>query len=120
MTPSEPLGATIPTSPEETPSLSASSLQGGPQPLVMPFQNAAGKVHPTLTPVVNDDRALARLLEVVLARGGFSVRSAAQALGVTDEAVRQYTRGRRSNPSIKWFLNLCQLCGCKVFVSFER
>lgn len=72
----------------------------------------------SLTPLVCDERAIARLLELMLAKGGLSVNEAAKRMGVTSNAIRQYLRGRRTRPSLIWFIKMAELCGAKVSVEF--
>jgi hypothetical protein len=72
----------------------------------------------SLTPLVCDERAIQRLLETLLRRGGLSVNEAARRLGVTENSVRQYIRGRRQRPSLQWFIRLAEVCGARVTVEF--
>lgn len=67
-----------------------------------------------LTPLVCDERAIARLLGLLLNKGGLTVEEASRRLGVTPNAVRQYLKGRRNKPSLIWFIRLVELCGGKV------
>lgn len=76
--------------------------------------------HTPLTPLVCDERVIARLLETLISRSGKSLGLLAQELGVTPNAVRQYVRGRRSRPSLIWFIRLAELCGAKVSIEFPR
>jgi hypothetical protein len=71
-----------------------------------------------LTPLVCDERAIARLLATLLSRGGLSPGDAARQLGVTPNAVRQYIRGRRNKPSLIWFIRFAELCGARILVEF--
>lgn len=73
-----------------------------------------------LTPLVCDERAIARLLATLLSRGGLSTREVARRMGVTPNAVRQYLRGRRNRPSLIWFIKLAELCGARVLVEFPE
>ena len=72
----------------------------------------------SLTPVVCDERAIAKLLEQVIHKGGLSIGEASRRLGVTTNTVRQYLHGRRTRPSLQWFIRLCEVCGAKVTVEF--
>jgi hypothetical protein len=71
-----------------------------------------------LTPVVCDERAIAKLLEQVISKGGLSIGEASRRLGVTPNTIRQYLHGRRTKPSLFWFVKLCEICGAKVTVEF--
>lgn len=73
-----------------------------------------------LTPVVCDDRAISKLLEVVLSKGGRTIPGVARELGVGDNAIRQYIRGYRVNPSLKWFLRFAEICGAEVSIKFKN
>lgn len=72
----------------------------------------------SLTPVLCDERAIGRLLETLISRGGISIGEASRRLGVTTNTVRQYLAGRRSRPSLLWFVRLAEACGAKVTVEF--
>lgn len=85
----------------------------------LPSSSAARSLT-SLTPLVNDERAINRLLDIMLRKANLSPRMAASQLGVSDEAVRQYVTGRRSNPSLKWFLRFAQICGAKVTVELAK
>lgn len=73
----------------------------------------------SLTPVVCDDRAISGLLELIVARSGLSVSEIARRLGVGDEAVRQYVRGRRTKPSLSWFVRFAAVCDVDVRLVFK-
>jgi DNA-binding transcriptional regulator YdaS (Cro superfamily) len=73
-----------------------------------------------LTPLVCDERAIARLLGLLLSRGGLSIGEVARRLGVTPQAVRQYLRGRRNKPSLIWFVKFAEACGGKVSIEFPK
>lgn len=75
--------------------------------------------HAPFTPVVNDPRAISRLLETALSRAGLSISEAARRLDVSPQAIRQYVHGRR-NPSLGQFLKLMDVCGARVSVEFQR
>lgn len=87
---------------------------------VVPFSHQISSLgkHTSLTPLVCDRRAIARLLGLILEKRGLTVGEAARRLGVRDEAVRQYVTGRRSNPSLEWFAKFCQMAGVKVSIEF--
>lgn len=71
-----------------------------------------------LTQVLCDQRAIARLLDTMIAKAGLTPCEVAKRLGVTDNAVYQYLQGRRTKPSLMWFLRLADLCGAKVTLEF--
>lgn len=72
--------------------------------------------HSSLTPVVCDDRAIKVLLEALIERSGLSRAEICRRLGTTTNSLRQYLRGRRSKPSLKWFVRLAEACGARVTV----
>lgn len=73
-----------------------------------------------LTPVVCDERAIGRLLETLLSRSGMSIEEASRRLGVTSNTIRQYLHGRRTKPSLFWFVRLATLCGASVSIQFPE
>lgn len=91
---------------------------------ILPFAGSANfsPAHSksSLLPLVNDQRATQRLLELMLIKAGLTVPQAARQLGISDEAVRQYIVGRRAKPSLWWFLRFCQLCNAKVTIEFPK
>ena len=95
---------------EEAPLLTP--LPGG-NAVYLPKSNSS-----TLTPLVCDEQAIAKLLGTLLNRGGISIAEASRRLGVTSNAVRQYMRGRRSKPSLIWFIKFAQACGAKLVIEF--
>lgn len=105
------LGAAPPTSEAAEPTNSAIPL---PSSSAIPtFRSQT-----SLTPVICDERAIARLLGTLLQKGGLSNHEAARRLGVTYNAVSQYLNGRRCKPSLLWFLRFCDLCGARVYLEF--
>ena len=74
----------------------------------------------SLTPVVCDERAIGRLLEQLIYKSGLNVNQAAKLMGVTSNTIRQYIAGRRSRPSLIWFVKLATACGASVQVEFKK
>jgi hypothetical protein len=74
----------------------------------------------TLTPVICDDRAIATLLELILIRGKVSIHEQARRLGVSPQCIRQYVNGRRSKPSLAWFIRFANTAGAKVTIEFPE
>ena len=74
----------------------------------------------TLTPVICDERAISRLLELLLSRGGLTTNEAASRLGINAASLRQYVNGRRGKPSLLWFLKFAALCGARVTIEFPE
>lgn len=84
------------------------------------FQNATSTPLSSLTPVICDGRVISRLLETLLHRAGLTPAAAARALGVRPQAVQQYLGGRRTKPSLLWFVKLAEVCGARVYVEFPK
>lgn len=73
----------------------------------------------TLTPLVLDERAIARLLALMLDRGGLTISECARRLGITPQGIRQYIHGRR-RPSLLQVLKIAEACGSRLLVEFPR
>lgn len=89
---------------------------------ILPSNSTASvfRTSSSLTPLVCDERAIARLLETLLSRGGLTIGEASRRMGVTTNTIRQYLRGRRNKPSLIWFIRLADLCGAKVTIEFPK
>lgn len=110
-----PMGAESP--PEE---LADPSAHFSPTIVPTSQQIPAIRSQSSLTPVVCDERAIARLLEMLLSKAGLSVHEAARRMGVHTNVIRQYIAGRRSKPSLIWFIKFANLCGASVTISFPE
>ena len=73
-----------------------------------------------LTPMVCDRRAITQLLGMLLDRAGISTAEGARRLGMNVESLRPYLRGRRTKPSLLWFLKFVEACGGRVYVEFPQ
>lgn len=73
-----------------------------------------------LTPLVCDEKAIARLLRVMLRRAGLSIGEASRRLGIDANSISQYLNGRRSRPSLIWFLKIAALCGATVTIEIPE
>lgn len=80
-----------------------------------PFLPPQPKSARTLTAT---DFCAGAVIEQMLRRAGLSTNEAAKALGITPNALRQYMKGRRSNPSFVWFLKIAQLCNTTVYIEY--
>jgi hypothetical protein len=94
--------------------LSLSPVAAGHLSIVSPRSTTS------LIPVVDDERAVARLLETLLHRSGLTVTEAARRLGVTPGTIRQYTTSRRTRPSLQWFVRFATLCGGRVTLEYPE
>lgn len=82
------------------------------------------KTSSTLTPLVCDERAVTKLLWLILSKGGLSVREISRRLGVTPQSVRTYLadQGKRkaSSPGLLWFVKFADAAGAKVTIEFPE
>jgi hypothetical protein len=90
-----------------------------PMPSGAPSYLTSNRSSP-LTPVVCDERAIGRLLELLLSRSGLTVGEAARRMGVTSNTIRQYIAGRRSRPSLIWFVRLAAICDASVSLEWKK
>lgn len=99
-------------------------LGASESPFLVPMPSVTAvpvvKLSSPLTPVVCDDRALLRLLTTLLERSGQSAGDVARRLGLTDNSILQYTKGRRTRPSLQWFLRFAEMCGAKVYIELPQ
>lgn len=91
-------------------------------PSIIPSQNSIPVFRSNLqiTPIITQDRQIQRLLERLLSTGGLSVNEAARLMGTNPNSIRQYLRGRRNKPSLRWFVALAELCGARVSIEFKQ
>jgi DNA-binding XRE family transcriptional regulator len=73
-----------------------------------------------LSPVVCDDRAITGLLETLMHKAGLTTAEMARRMGITRPGVIQYLAGRRTRPSLKWFVRFAELCGARVYVEWPK
>ena len=85
-----------------------------------PIPSAAASQPPTASvqPVVNDDRAIAKLITELLNRANLRDRDVFEQLGIKQQSFSQYKSGRRRNPSVKWLARLVALCGGRLVIEF--
>lgn len=105
--------------PLESPGVLPNSAIGGRESsigVIMPSQASIPTFNrqSSLTPVVCDERAISKLLEILINRSGLSISEVARRMGVTTNAIRQYLHGRRNKPSLLWFVRLAAVCGAQV------
>lgn len=70
-------------------------------------------------PVVNDPRALSRLLEAVIYRAGQTPAQVAKDLGIRPQTILQYTSGR-STVGFRFFLKVLTHCGWVLKVERKK
>lgn len=106
----------------QDPLLVSSEDSSPDEPLILPvplpsLQTAPiYRAHSSLTPVVCDERAISRLLELILIRSGLSISEVARRMCVTPNSVRQYINGRRSKPSLLWVVKFAETCGSHISI----
>jgi DNA-binding XRE family transcriptional regulator len=76
--------------------------------------------HTPLTRVVDDDRAIGRLLDLMISRAGLTLNETANRLGVSRQTLQAYVNGRAPNPSLRWMLRLCSLCGAEIQIKLPE
>jgi hypothetical protein len=104
--------------PVTDPLISASLAEQFYVPLPSSSNLPVVKSSSALTPLVCDERAISRLLATLMTRGGLSVSEMARRLGVGTNGVRQYLYGRRTRPSLIWFIKFAELAGARVYIEF--
>ena len=72
----------------------------------------------SLAVVVNDDRAIARLIEELLNRSNLTETELAERIGVARQSLHQYRSLRRKRPSIQWLARLVEAAGGRIYVEF--
>lgn len=90
-------------------------------PVLLPVSVSSPLTKPSsLTPLICDQRAISRLLDLMLSRAGLSVAEASRRMGVVPNSLRQYLSGARQKPSLLWFLKFAAVCGARVSLEFPR
>jgi hypothetical protein len=79
---------------------------------------SAFSITSTLLPVVNDRRAMLKLLGFLLRKSNRSAADVAESMGIQASCVQQYMRGKRPKMGLEWFLRFVQACGGKVRIEF--
>lgn len=74
----------------------------------------------TLTRVICDERAIAKLLETMIRRSGMTTRQVADAMGVLPNSIQQVLSGRRRKPSLLWFLKVAEICGASLTLTIPK
>jgi hypothetical protein len=70
--------------------------------------------------IINDDRAIMALIEVLLDRAGLTQAEVARRMGVTINTVNQYRWLRKKRPSIRWITRLAEACGARLVVEWPN
>lgn len=66
--------------------------------------------------VVNDQRAIGALLDMMRQKAGLSVSELARRMGCTRGNIQQYLYGRKVNPSVRWLVRYAEICGAQLTV----
>jgi len=67
-----------------------------------------------LTLLICDHKVIRRLLETLLEESGLSINEISRRMGSNPNNLRQYLKGRRSKPSLQWFIRYAELCGARI------
>jgi len=70
--------------------------------------------------VLSDERAVPRLVELLIERSGLSQAEIARRMGIQSQSLNQYKIARRSRPSLQWLARLAETCGAKILVEFPQ
>lgn len=70
--------------------------------------------------VLSDERAVQRLVELLLEKAGLSQAEAARRMGIASQSLNQYKISRRARPSLQWLARLAEVCGAKIIVEFPN
>lgn len=94
----------------------------GTLPVILPSKPPVYSSQPptSLTSAILDSDGITRLLGALLDGSGITVEQAAARLGLSRNAVREYTGGRRANPTIRTFVRLVDMLGGRVWVDFPK
>lgn len=74
----------------------------------------------SLTSAILDSEGIARLLGALLEVSGMNVQQVSRRLGLSENCVREYTKGRRTNPTIRTFVKIVDMMGGRVWVDFPK
>lgn len=96
------------TNPELTPLISPSSISS-------PERNQ--RQHAV---ILDDDRAIQRLIELLLDGAGLPSSEIARRLGIRVQSLNQYRYLRRKRPSIQWMSRLAQACGGRLILELPE
>ena len=83
-----------------------------------PIPSSSQPTQSSVAVVLNDDRAVMQLIELLLDRAGLSQAEVASRLGIRRQSLNQYRWLRRKRPSIQWFTKLAQACGARIIIEF--
>lgn len=70
----------------------------------------------SLSVVLSDDRAIAKLIDELLDRSNLTVSEVAERIGTSKQSVHQYRSLRRKRPSVQWLTRLVEACGGRIYV----
>lgn len=87
-------------------------------PMPLPSSSPASALPASVMIIVEDDRAIQRLIETLLDRSGLTQSELARRLGITFQSLNQYKYLRRKRPSVQWFTRLAHACGARVVLEF--
>ena len=85
-------------------------------PVITP--SSASSSSQSLAAVLLDDRAIASLVEQLMARAGLSQAEICRRLKIDPTTFNQYRNGRRKRPSLWWMVRLAEVCGARLFIEW--
>lgn len=76
--------------------------------------------HPLTRNILSDEGSINRLLDEMLRQSGLDDKEAARIMGVHVASLRQYLYGRRTRPSLQWFIRFAEATGSRVQVKMVK
>lgn len=88
----------------------------------IPIPSLSGPTARQATSVVllDDENALAALIDQLLMRSGLSQREVCRRLGISESNFNQYRLKRRVKPSVWWLNRLAQVCGARLLIEWPK
>lgn len=109
----------------ETPEDALTDQLGSPEPVVLtfapPISLTPSPYQPTSsTRLILDERAIARLMGLMIKKSGLSIQEVADQMGISKKGVEKRVYGERVNPPIAWLLKLAAITGSEITVNFAK
>ena len=88
-------------------------------PTLLP-STSAPQEGPSRAVVLQDDKAIMHLIELLVSRAGISQREIAKRIGIKPQSLNQYMIFRRRRPSVQWLARLAGVCGGRLVLEFPE